>query len=221
MAHIHDEIDFVVTAPVVYPHTFPNTPRSCRGDEGRLKILPTGSNTPWEGVGIYSVRTPRATSGQSPVSPPTSEQVSLEQDADSSGVNQGRILLIDHRELGLWLFPGGHVELNENTDQALAREIKEETGFGPEDYEVLAERPALSEHISLWRPQWMNAHPINPSHWHISLMYLVRARKLETKLAAGEHKEIKWFTPKDLDDPKLNTPKDLKYYAKEAIRLVG
>ena len=55
---------------------------------------------------------------------------------------QGRVLLSRRREgthlAGLWEFPGGKVEPGESIDQALRREIHEET-----DLEVLAHRPLI------------------------------------------------------------------------------
>jgi 8-oxo-dGTP pyrophosphatase MutT (NUDIX family) len=42
-----------------------------------------------------------------------------------------RILLIHHRRLGVWLYPGGHVEPDETPDEALVREVWEETRLQP------------------------------------------------------------------------------------------
>ena len=49
-----------------------------------------------------------------------------------------RILLVHHRKLGVWLYPGGHIESGETPDEAALRELKEETGvdgmlIGPRD----------------------------------------------------------------------------------------
>jgi 8-oxo-dGTP pyrophosphatase MutT (NUDIX family) len=53
----------------------------------------------------------------------------------------GRVLLVRHKKLGGLFAPGGHIELDEDPDQALFREIEEETGMAntPErkDYRVL------------------------------------------------------------------------------------
>ena len=43
-------------------------------------------------------------------------------------VHRGRILLIKHRKLGLWMAPGGHVDPNELPHQAAEREFFEESG---------------------------------------------------------------------------------------------
>ena len=53
-------------------------------------------------------------------------------------VRDGKILLIHHRKLDKWLPLGGHIELDEEPEQAALREAKEESGL---DVELLGERP--------------------------------------------------------------------------------
>ena len=42
--------------------------------------------------------------------------------------NGGRVLFVEHPQRG-WEIPGGHLELGETPDEALHRELKEETGL--------------------------------------------------------------------------------------------
>ena len=53
-------------------------------------------------------------------------------------VHDAKILLIHHRKLDKWLPLGGHIELEEDPEQAALRETKEESGL---DVELLGERP--------------------------------------------------------------------------------
>lgn len=39
------------------------------------------------------------------------------------------VLLIEHRKLGWWLYPGGHIDPDEDPAQAVLREVTEETGI--------------------------------------------------------------------------------------------
>lgn len=139
-------------------------------------------------------------------------------------VHRGKALLVDHPRYGMWLMPGGHIELTEDTDEALLREIREETGLGPDDIEVVAERvdsDDAGDTKPLWVPRWMNIHPANPPHRHIALVYLIRAKTDRVKLDDGEHREIRWFAPADLEDTSLAIPPDARWYALEAIRILG
>ena len=56
-----------------------------------------------------------------------SEAMRREYVATGYVVHQDQVLLIWHRELHQWLPPGGHIELNELPDDAVVREILEET----------------------------------------------------------------------------------------------
>ena len=139
-------------------------------------------------------------------------------------VFNGKILLVDHPRYGVWLTPGGHVELTEDTDQALLREIREETGLQENDIEVVSERvdpDDAGKAKPLWVPRWMNIHPANPPHRHIDLMYLVRAKTDRIALDRAEHNDIRWFGDEELQDAKLPMFADNRWYAREAIRLLS
>ncbi|OHA08964.1 MAG: hypothetical protein A3B37_02970 [Candidatus Sungbacteria bacterium RIFCSPLOWO2_01_FULL_59_16] len=140
-------------------------------------------------------------------------------------VHNGRVLLVDHRKIGQWLAPGGHVELGEDTDEALFREITEETGLTPEDVETVGNPPTLSqdafESKSLRTPRWVDIHRVNDRHRHVGLNYVLRARTDAVRLAPAEHHEIRWFSLTALGDPTLRTPSAIRFYGREAIRLLS
>jgi ADP-ribose pyrophosphatase YjhB (NUDIX family) len=69
-------------------------------------------------------------------------------------VHHNRVLLIYHKQLQKWLPLGGHIELNEDPEQALVREITEESGL---EVEILSQKPAqhfeerdFYTHPSIW-----------------------------------------------------------------------
>jgi 8-oxo-dGTP pyrophosphatase MutT (NUDIX family) len=49
--------------------------------------------------------------------------------ASGTLIHQGKILLIKHKKLGIWLTPGGHIEPGEMPHQTAVREFWEETGI--------------------------------------------------------------------------------------------
>ncbi len=52
--------------------------------------------------------------------------------------NKGEILLLkSHKWPGRYVVPGGHVELGERLEEAVAREAKEETGLDVHDVELI------------------------------------------------------------------------------------
>ena len=74
-------------------------------------------------------------------------------------VQQGRVLLIHHRKLDKWLPLGGHVELDEDPEQAALREAREESGL---DVELIGERPPTTEPgtRALIAPRFLDIHRI-------------------------------------------------------------
>ena len=136
-------------------------------------------------------------------------------------IHGGRVLLVNHKKYSLWLPPGGHVELDEDTDEALFREIYEETGLTADQLEVLSERPRFGDRKSLWPPRWMNIHRINDHHRHIVLVYVLSSKSGTVCLADSAHNDIKWFDAAALDNQELNTTPDVRFYGKEAIHLAS
>ncbi|MDI3476498.1 MAG: 8-oxo-dGTP diphosphatase [Thermoanaerobacterium sp.] len=62
-------------------------------------------------------------------------------------INDNKVLLVKHQvenEIG-WVFPGGRVEENESTVDALIRECKEETG-----YDIIADSVCYLEEYSIY-----------------------------------------------------------------------
>lgn len=113
-----------------------------------------------------------------------------------------RILLVNHRKHHVWIYPGGHVEPNETTDEACLREILEETGVhcrivSPRD-ETLGE-PGVVEVLHV---PWMvlcERIPIGtePEHCHIDFAYVCEPLPGEGENLTEDAREtegIGWFT---------------------------
>jgi 8-oxo-dGTP diphosphatase len=131
-------------------------------------------------------------------------------------VFKDKVLLVNHPRYGKWMAPGGHIELDEDPDEALFREVKEETGF--DDIEVLSSKPTLKERKVLFTPNYVDVHDANPPHKHISLIYFARV-KHDQHIKSDEHTEARWLTVEELENPNNNIPADIIFYAKEAIKL--
>jgi len=131
-------------------------------------------------------------------------------------VHDDKVLLVHHKGTGLWLPIGGHIELNEDPEEALFREVKEECGL---DIEIIGTKPVfeVAGTKSLFAPSFLNIHLINETHRHVVLIYLARARSEQVALAAEEHYAIRWFTSEELDLPEYKIKDSVKYYARAAF----
>jgi len=132
-------------------------------------------------------------------------------------VYKNEVLLVHHKELNKWLPVGGHIELHEDPEEALFREIKEETGLT--QVKVLGKKPFFKSKGTkfLYSPIFLDIHEISKNHKHIGLTYFAETKSNKVKLAKKEHKNIHWFTKKELDDSKYNLSPAVRFYAKKAF----
>ena len=109
-------------------------------------------------------------------------------------LHQGKVLLLWHKKLQMWLPPGGHIEPNELPDEAAIREVKEESGLEV----VLLSRPGLPPvpgPLQLARPEGIQLEQIGPDHQHIDLIYFARpADPAAVKPVANDEAErVGWY----------------------------
>lgn len=130
-------------------------------------------------------------------------------------IKDNRVLLVDHRKLGCWLCPGGHIELNEDPEAAAYREVKEETGL---DIKLIGERPDASHESSksLIPPRFLDIHKISDTHQHIGMYYLAIPIGGDFSPCQREFNAVKWFAVDELDGI-LRLPPNIKWYARRAI----
>ena len=148
-------------------------------------------------------------------------------------VHDGKVLLIHHRKLDKWLPLGGHIELDEDPEQAALREAKEESGL---DVELLGERPPTTGPgtRALIAPRFLDIHRITDTHEHIGMIYWARPkvgsarcadltpqRGVPTTLAAAEHHDIRWCSAEDLDRLQPPMSDAVKWYCRSAIREIS
>lgn len=133
-------------------------------------------------------------------------------------VYQNKVLLIFHKKHKMWLAIGGHIELDEDPEQALFREVKEECGL---EIEVVSTKPNLESQGTkfLYPPAFLDIHEVSATHRHIALRYIAKAKSDKFVHNKEEHDDIRWFSKEDLDDPKFNVKPGINFYAKEALRI--
>lgn len=132
-------------------------------------------------------------------------------------IYQDKILMIHHKKLERWLPIGGHVELNEDPEQAVYREAKEESGL---DIEIIGHKLNFVSPGTkfLIPPAYMDIHDIPGNHKHIGLVYFARATTDQVTLAPEEHHDIRWLSEAELEDPEYALSPALLFYAKQAIQ---
>lgn len=130
-----------------------------------------------------------------------------------------KTLLIHHKVLDMWLPVGGHIELDENPDQALLREVAEECGL---TIEVLSHRHTgdYPNTMMLLIPEVVDMHAFGDSttHRHVNFTYHARAESADVKLEAEAHHDIRWFTAEEIRDAQLNIKPAIRDFALEFLQ---
>nr|MBI4156259.1 NUDIX domain-containing protein [Candidatus Woesearchaeota archaeon] len=134
-------------------------------------------------------------------------------------VYENKVLLRKHDKYGIWLSVGGHIELDEDPNQAALREVKEEVGLEVQLYHNNQYSLDKQENYQeLIPPQFMNRHRINNAHEHVTLVYFARANTNKLILSEKEKSEgCRWFTKEELDDPQYQLKPDIKMYSQSAL----
>lgn len=137
-------------------------------------------------------------------------------------VYENRVLLVLHKKLNRWLSVGGHIELNEDPEQALFREIKEECGL---EVEIMGPSgPNIEEQElkfkALYCPLFLDIHTISETHKHVGMNYFFKAKTGNFVFNKEEHNDIRWFSKDDLENPDFDILSSIKFYSAQALKMV-
>ena len=102
----------------------------------------------------------------------------------------GRVLLMHHRKLGMWLQMGGHADGVGDLAEVALREAEEESGIAglqlvsgaPVDVDVHRVDP-----------------PGEPAHFHLDVRYAALAPAGAVPVANRESLELRWFRPEEAE----------------------
>src|SRR5689334_17294149 len=131
-------------------------------------------------------------------------------------VQDRKVLLIHHRKLNKWLPLGGHIELEEDPEQAALREAREESGL---EVDLIGDRPPTTEPgtRALIAPRFLDIHRITDTHEHIGMIYWARPKAGALALASEEHHGIRWCSKEELDSLEPRMSNAVRWYCCKAI----
>ena len=90
-------------------------------------------------------------------------------------------VLLEHKRLGMWLQPGGHVDLGESPWDAALREAREETGLNVR----FTEQPPRLVHVDV--------HQGGRGHTHLDLRYLLDGGDADPAPPPDESQQVEWL----------------------------
>ena len=121
-------------------------------------------------------------------------------------VKEGKVLLVYHKKMDVWLYPGGHIEENETPDEAVVREVMEETGLS---VEIISEKDEdladVTADVSVLYQPYVVLCELVGDHYHNDMVYLcaIRGEDAQIKHDARESGAIGFFGLDELDGIKL------------------
>ncbi|WP_336250195.1 NUDIX hydrolase [Stomatohabitans albus] len=98
-------------------------------------------------------------------------------------VSERGVMLLQHKRLGIWVQPGGHIEANEAPHRAALRESREETGLA-------IRHPAGGPRLI-----HIDAHDGGRGHRHYDFRYLLKGLGTTPRPPHGESQQVRWCTP--------------------------
>ncbi len=134
-------------------------------------------------------------------------------------VYKNTVLLRTHDKYNIWLGVGGHIESDEDPNQAAIREVKEEVGLDVTlDNSLQTFKKDDSDYHELIPPYFVNRHRINENHEHVTFTYFAKSdtNKIEQLTEGEQSSDCKWFTKEEIEQSD-DIRENIKHYALKAF----
>lgn len=135
--------------------------------------------------------------------------------------NGEKVLLVKHRKLGVWIYPGGHMEADENPVECAIRETKEETGINAEILSLLPFQISEGETRSTPYPLIIMDEIVpymEGPHRHFDILYIGISKEDKIRINS-ESEDIKWFSKQEIKD--LDTFENVKSIITYGFESIG
>ena len=124
-----------------------------------------------------------------------------------------------NKNLKTWIPVGGHIDPGETPDEAVAREVKEETGF---EFEFL-ENPTFetNNQVRVIKPYRLQIEKVPHHNFHINCVFFGRCTNWNNTSSTDENEQLRWFSEKELLDIKTELRESVLTLALAAIHEIG
>lgn len=110
---------------------------------------------------------------------------------------EDKYLVLHHKDLNMYLYPGGHFKENENPLEAAIREVKEETGIFSFNQVIIKNSKQVPIDIDIQTIEY-NTRLDLPEHIHYDFRYLFVIDSITNiNIDTSELSSFKWITPEE------------------------
>jgi len=111
--------------------------------------------------------------------------------------DERRVLLTWNKNLQTWIPVGGHIDPGETPEEAVVREVAEETGFGFEF--VSPHRKDDHEGVKLLRHQHVQVEEVPHHNKHMNFVFFGKCTSWsKEKETTDEDEKLRWFSDEEL-----------------------
>lgn len=109
---------------------------------------------------------------------------------------ENRVLLTWNKNMQTWIPVGGHVDPGENPEEAISREVAEETGF---EFEFL-QKPFFESNgnVKVLKPERIQIEKVHHHNFHINFIFFGKCTKFYDKAETDENEKLKWFSEEEI-----------------------
>jgi 8-oxo-dGTP pyrophosphatase MutT (NUDIX family) len=113
-----------------------------------------------------------------------------------------KVLLTWNKNINTWIPVGGHIDEGETPDEAVAREVKEETGF---QFEFFPDSEIIDDgSVKIIKPFRIQIEKVPHHNHHINIVFFGRCTKWRDKEFTDENEKLRWFSYEELIKEKDN-----------------
>ena len=129
---------------------------------------------------------------------------------------KNKVLLTWNKNLQTWIPVGGHIDPGETPEEAIKREVSEETGF---DFEFLSPHENDKDgNVKLLRHQRVQIEDAPHHNHHMNFVFFGKCTKHHERETTDENEKLRWFSAKDIKEMKEKMFGSVYSMSLEALR---